>query len=42
MTNQNCSYFVDGGFEQGSCKARICPCNDNICQLRSALFTHVT
>lgn len=34
MTNENCTYFESSGATAGSCQAEICPCNDNICQLR--------
>lgn len=32
--SENCTYFESSGNEAGSCLATICPCSDNICQLR--------
>eukprot|EP00095_Tigriopus_kingsejongensis_P008922 maker-scaffold279_size225217-snap-gene-1.24 protein:Tk08922 transcript:maker-scaffold279_size225217-snap-gene-1.24-mRNA-1 annotation:"hypothetical protein DAPPUDRAFT_311633" len=31
---ENCTYFESTGGEVGACQATICPCSDNICQLR--------
>lgn len=33
-SNENCTYFESTGSEIGACRLKICPCNDNICQLR--------
>ncbi len=35
MTNENCTYFNSETIQAGSCKATVCPCNDNICQVTS-------
>lgn len=32
--SENCTYFESSGNEAGSCLATICPCSNNICQLR--------
>ena len=32
--SENCTYFESTGNEMGACRAKICPCNDNICQMR--------
>ncbi|XP_059087694.1 uncharacterized protein LOC131884073 isoform X2 [Tigriopus californicus] len=32
--SENCTYFESNGGEVGSCSVNICPCSDNICQLR--------
>ncbi|XP_059098987.1 uncharacterized protein LOC131893073 [Tigriopus californicus] len=32
--SENCTYFESSGNEAGSCLATVCPCSDNICQLR--------
>ncbi len=34
-SSQNCTFFQSTGADSGCCTAKICPCNDNICQLRS-------
>lgn len=31
---ENCTYFQSTGSEIGQCSITVCPCNDNICQLR--------
>jgi len=31
---ENNTYFESGGSESGGCSVKICPCSDNICQLR--------
>ncbi|XP_059097602.1 uncharacterized protein LOC131891926 [Tigriopus californicus] len=33
-SNENCTYFESAGSEIGGCSLTICPCGDNICQLR--------
>ena len=33
-SSENCTYFQSSGSEVGQCRLKICPCNDNICQLR--------
>ncbi len=33
-SSENCTYFQSGGSEIGQCCATICPCGDNICQVR--------
>jgi len=33
-STENNTYFESRGSESGSCRLKICPCNDNICQLR--------
>ena len=33
-SSENCTYFEAANFGAGSCKATICPCGSNICQLR--------
>ncbi|XP_059097782.1 uncharacterized protein LOC131892064 [Tigriopus californicus] len=33
-SNENCTYFESSGGEIGACQLKICPCSDNICQLR--------
>ena len=38
---QNCTYFQSGGQEVGQCRLKICPCSDNICQLRLDFQTFV-
>ena len=41
-TSENCSYFVSSGtVNSGECRLKICPCNDNICQLRLDFQTFV-
>ena len=40
-SSENCTYFVSRGSEVGSCKITICPCNDNICQIRLDFATFV-
>ena len=34
MSSENCTYFQSSGSEVGQCRIKICPCSDNICQLR--------
>jgi len=34
QSSENNTYFESKGTESGSCTLKICPCNDNICQLR--------
>lgn len=33
-SSENCTYFQSSGTEVGQCRLKICPCSDNICQLR--------
>ncbi len=33
-SSENCTYFESTSPTAGSCIASVCPCNDNICQLR--------
>eukprot|EP00095_Tigriopus_kingsejongensis_P003561 maker-scaffold877_size102761-snap-gene-0.12 protein:Tk03561 transcript:maker-scaffold877_size102761-snap-gene-0.12-mRNA-1 annotation:"PREDICTED: uncharacterized protein LOC100161421" len=33
-STENCTYFESTGGEVGACRATVCPCSDNICQLR--------
>ncbi len=34
-SSENCTYFQSTGTEgAGACRVSICPCSDNICQLR--------
>lgn len=33
-SSENCTYFQSSGSEVGQCRIKICPCSDNICQLR--------
>ncbi len=33
-SNENCTHFESDNPTPGACRAEICPCNDNICQLR--------
>lgn len=40
-SSQNCTYFESTGGEVGQCRFRICPCSDNICQLRLDFETFV-
>lgn len=40
-SSQNCTYFQSGGQEVGQCRLKICPCGDNICQLRLDFSTFV-
>ncbi|XP_059097890.1 uncharacterized protein LOC131892135 [Tigriopus californicus] len=40
-SSQNCTYFESTGTEVGSCRMKVCPCNDNICQLRLDFETFV-
>ena len=40
-SSENCTYFQSSGTEVGQCRLRICPCNDNICQLRLDFQTFV-
>ena len=39
--SENCSYFQSNGKEVGQCRIKICPCNENICQLRLDFQTFV-
>merc|ERR1719445_2730462 len=32
-SSENNTYFESTGSETGSCNLKICPCNDNICQV---------
>ncbi len=34
MSNENCTYFNGAGLMAGACQATICPCSDNICQVK--------
>ena len=41
-TSENCSYFQSPGtVDKGECRLRICPCSDNICQIRLDFDTFV-
>jgi len=40
-SSENNTYFESTGSETGSCNLKICPCNDNICQLRLDFETFV-
>merc|ERR1711971_124357 len=40
-SSENCTYFQSGGQEVGQCRIKICPCSDNICQLRLDFSTFV-
>ena len=40
-SSENCTYFQSGGQEVGQCRLKICPCSDNICQLRLDFSTFV-
>ncbi len=33
MSNENCTYFESNSPMPGGCSAKICPCNNNICQV---------
>ena len=33
-SSENCTYFQSSGTEVGQCRLKVCPCSDNICQLR--------
>ena len=33
QSSENNTYFESKGTESGSCTLKICPCNDNICQV---------
>ena len=33
-TSGNCSYFQSNGQEVGQCRLMVCPCSNDICQLR--------
>ena len=34
-TSENCSYFISSGtVDAGECRLTVCPCSDDICQLR--------
>lgn len=39
--SENNTYFESGGSETGNCKLKLCPCNNNICQLRLDFETFV-
>ena len=41
ISSENCTYFQSSGTEVGQCRLKICPCNDNICQLRLDFQTFV-
>ena len=32
-TSENCTYFESQGSETGACRAKICKCDSNICQV---------
>ncbi len=34
VTTENCTYFDSSSPRAGACSVMICPCNDNICQVR--------
>ena len=40
-SSENCTYFQSNSAEIGQCRIKICPCNDNICQLRLDFQTFV-
>ena len=41
-SNENCSYFVSSGtVTAGQCRIKVCPCSDNICQIRLDFDTFV-
>ena len=40
-SSENCTYFQSNGAEIGQCRIKICPCSDNICQLRLDFQTFV-
>ena len=40
-SSENCTYFQSDGNEIGQCRIKICPCSDNICQLRLDFSTFV-
>ena len=40
-SSENCTYFQSGGQEVGQCRIKICPCSDDICQLRLDFSTFV-
>ena len=41
ISSENCTYFQSSGQEVGQCRIKICPCSDNICQLRLDFQTFV-
>ena len=41
QSSENCTYFQSDGNEIGQCRIKICPCSDNICQLRLDFSTFV-
>ena len=40
-SSENCTYFQSSGTEVGQCRLKVCPCSDNICQLRLDFQTFV-
>ena len=40
-SSENCTYFQSDGNEIGQCRIKICPCSENICQLRLDFSTFV-
>ncbi len=41
VSNENCTYFDSSGPMAGGCSAKVCPCGDNICQMRLDFNTFV-
>ena len=40
-SSENCTYFQSSTNDPGACRVTICPCSDNICQLRLDFSTFV-
>ena len=41
-TSENCSYFVSSSsVNAGQCRLRVCPCSDDICQMRLDFDTFI-
>lgn len=38
---ENCTYFQSSGAETGNCVAKICKCDEKVCQLRLDFSTFV-
>ncbi len=36
-SSENCTYFTSSTVTNGQCCATICPCGDNICQVRNRM-----
>ncbi len=34
IASENCTYFDSSGVTSGACVAKVCPCADDICQMR--------